>query len=69
HRYSMLPAITSEGIIYSHVKKGGYNGEEFCLFLEGLMPHMQAYPAPRSILIIDNCRIHHVEEVDEICDE
>ncbi|KAJ7196592.1 hypothetical protein B0H12DRAFT_998288, partial [Mycena haematopus] len=66
-RYSLLPALTCDGLIYSHVKEGGYDGEEFCLWLEGLVRQMQPYPAPRSILVIDNCSIHHVAEVDEIC--
>nr|GAT52207.1 TPR domain protein [Mycena chlorophos] len=30
---------------------------------------MQPYPGPRSVLVMDNCRIHHVEEVEAICDE
>jgi hypothetical protein len=28
---------------------------------------MNPYPAPRSVLILDNCRIHHVDGVKEIC--
>jgi hypothetical protein len=28
-RYSLLPTITTKGIIYSHIKLGGYNGDEF----------------------------------------
>jgi transposase len=65
--YSLLPAITVDGLIYTHVKIGGYNGEQFVDWLEGLLEVMNPYPAPRSVLIIDNCRIHHVEEVEEMC--
>jgi hypothetical protein len=36
--------------------------------LEGLLQVMNRYPAPRSVLILDNCRIHHVDEVQEMCD-
>ena len=53
--YSLLPALTVDGIIYSHVKKGGYNGDEFMEWLEGVLGVMNPYPAPRSILILDNC--------------
>jgi transposase len=28
---------------------------------------MNPYPAPRSVLVLDNCRIHHVEEAEEMC--
>jgi hypothetical protein len=27
---------------------------------------MNPYPAPHSVLVIDNCSIHHVTEVEEI---
>jgi hypothetical protein len=35
--------------------------------LEGLLGVMNPYPAPHSVLILDNCRIHHVEGVEELC--
>jgi len=66
-RYSLLPAITMNGIVYSHIKKGGYNGEEFLEWLEGLLQVMNRYPAPNSVLILDNCCIHHVPGVEECC--
>ena len=67
--YSMLPAITTEGIIYSHIKTGSYNGDQFIQWLEGLLRVMNPYPGPRSVLVLDNCRIHHVEGVQELCEE
>jgi len=67
-RYSLLPAITVDGIIYSHIKAGGYNGEEFLEYLDGLTAQMNPYPGPRSVLVIDNCRIHHVFGVEELCE-
>lgn len=63
----MLPALTIDGIIYSHIKEGSYNGDQFIAWLEGLLEVMNPYPAPRSVLILDNCRIHHVEGVEELC--
>jgi hypothetical protein len=67
--YSMLPALTVDGIIYSHIKIGGYNGDQFMEWLEGVLSVMNPYPAPRSVLILDNCRIHHVPGVEELCAE
>jgi len=67
-RYSLLPAITVHGLIYTHVKIGGYNGEQFAEWLEGLLEVMNPYLTPKSVLILDNCRIHHVDEVQELCD-
>ena len=63
----MLPALTMNGIIYSHIKKGSYNGDQFIMWLEGLLEIMNPYPAPNSVLILDNCRIHHVEGVEDLC--
>ncbi|KAF8223646.1 hypothetical protein L208DRAFT_1315759, partial [Tricholoma matsutake] len=57
------------GIIYSHIKTGSYNGEQFLDWLEGLLQVMNPYPAPHSVLILDNCRMHHVEGVAEMCKE
>jgi hypothetical protein len=38
-------------------------------WLEGVLSVMNAYPAPQSVLILDNCRIHHVPGVEELCEE
>jgi hypothetical protein len=65
----MLPALTVDGIIYSHIKIGGYNGNQFMEWVEGVLSVMNAYPAPQSVLILDNCRIHHVPGVEELCEE
>ena len=68
-RYSVLPALTIEGVIYSEVKLGGFNGDEFVAWLVGLLAVMNPYPAPQSVLILDNCRIHHVDGVEDLCEE
>ncbi|KAJ7351609.1 hypothetical protein DFH08DRAFT_653313, partial [Mycena albidolilacea] len=57
-----------DGIIYSHIKTGGYNGDQFLLWLEGLLQVMNPYPAKNSDLVLDNCRIHKVEGVEEMCE-
>lgn len=62
-----MPAITIDGIIYSHIKVGSYNGDEFLEYLAGLLTQMNPYPEPRSVLVIDNCRIHHVVGVEDLC--
>ncbi|KAI0789159.1 hypothetical protein C8Q75DRAFT_733841 [Abortiporus biennis] len=38
-----------------------------CIYLEGLLKVMQPYPGPCSVLIMDNCGLHHVNEVEELC--
>lgn len=61
--------VLSVDIIYSHSKIGSYNGDQFMEWLEGLLSVMNPYPAPHSVLILDNCRIHHVPGVEELCEE
>ena len=58
----MLPAITVDSIIYSHIKEGSYNGNQFLEWLDGLLGVMNPYSACHSVLVLDNCCIHHVEE-------
>ncbi|KAJ7939349.1 hypothetical protein B0H13DRAFT_2300620 [Mycena leptocephala] len=43
--YSLLPAITVDGLIFTHVKIGGYTDEQFVDRLEGLLEVMNPYPA------------------------
>ncbi|EEB88918.1 hypothetical protein MPER_13053, partial [Moniliophthora perniciosa FA553] len=64
-----IKGLRAHGLIYSHVKIGGYNGEEFTQWLEGLLEVMNPYPGPRSVLVLDNCRIHHVPGIEEMCEE
>jgi len=41
----------------------------FKAWLEGLLEEMNPYLEPKSVLVVDNCAIHHVEGVQEMCDE
>ncbi|KDR67239.1 hypothetical protein GALMADRAFT_23095, partial [Galerina marginata CBS 339.88] len=59
-RYSMVAAITIDGYIATRVIPGSFNADEFRDYItEQVLPEMNPYPASRSILIMDNCRIHH----------
>lgn len=65
----MLPALSLEGIIYMHVIEDSVDGNLFCNFVRQLVQQMNPYPGPQSVLILDNCAIHHVEEVEDIAQE
>ncbi|KAF8972450.1 hypothetical protein BDZ97DRAFT_1612960, partial [Flammula alnicola] len=59
-RYSLLPAMTTEGYIAARVVPGSFDSMEFYDFVaEEVLPQMNPYPAERSVLVLDNCRIHH----------
>ncbi|KAL1684457.1 hypothetical protein GGG16DRAFT_25050, partial [Schizophyllum commune] len=61
-RYSILPALTLDGYIACRVVEGSVDGEEFFDFIiTDVLPQMNAFPLPRSVLILDNCAIHKSE--------
>ncbi|THV03700.1 hypothetical protein K435DRAFT_571888, partial [Dendrothele bispora CBS 962.96] len=55
------------GIIASRVIEGSFTHDEFLRFLEeDLLPVMNPYPGPRSVILMDNARIHHSDAVTEL---
>ena len=63
-RISSVIAMTSCGVLVSDFITGTMNGDKFFDYIRGqLVPCMQQFPAPHSILIMDNCSIHHIEDV------
>ena len=65
-RYSILPVLSLNGILYSHIIDDSFTSSSFKDFIEGLLDQMQPYPAPNSVIIMDNCRIHKVPEIREM---
>ncbi len=66
-RLSTISALSSEGLIAHEIMTGTTNGDKLYDFLQGnLIPCMQSFPAPRSILVMDNCSIHHVQIVKDL---
>ena len=58
--FSVLLALLLEGVLYSDVMTGSYNGEKFVRFVNELTDVMNPYPGKHSVLVMDNCQIHHV---------
>ena len=65
----MLPALTLNGVIWFSSALGAFNGGMFLDFIDGLLPQMNRYPAPKSVLVMDNCSIHHIDAVAERCEQ
>lgn len=63
HRYSLLPAYAKDGFLADPlIVNGAVDGDQFQEWLiEKVLPQMNPFPMPKSVLIIDNCRTHHVE--------
>lgn len=61
-----IAAISTDGLLAVEITTGKVNGEVFLDFLRGsLIPELCPFDGcnPRSIIIMDNCSIHRVQEV------
>nr|GAT47063.1 transposase [Mycena chlorophos] len=67
-RYTTIGALAlDEGIIAGRVIEGSSDKATFLKFLEeDLLPVMSPYPAPRSVIVLDNARIHHSQEIRDL---
>ena len=80
--YSVLPALTTEGIIVLDIFEGSVMKERFLTFIHEQVvcptsryhsrkwtkiylqcPQLNPYPQKRSVVLLDNCSIHHDEEL------
>jgi transposase len=68
-RYSLLPALSLDGMIYAKVVEGSFTSSLFRDFLEGVLDHMQPFPAPKSVIVMDNARIHKDPAIIEMIEE
>jgi hypothetical protein len=67
NRYNAIAAMSSTEILAVEVKTGSVNGDIFFDFLRGeLFPRVQPFPAPNSVLLMDNCSIHHIQPIKEL---
>jgi len=68
-RFSILPALSLRGIIHVNITRGSFNGDSFLAYIGELVNVMNPYPQPESVLVMDNCAIHHVDGVMDLCTE
>ncbi|PPQ84969.1 hypothetical protein CVT26_008289 [Gymnopilus dilepis] len=62
-RYSLLPALSFEGIIWAKVVEGSFTKRLFQEFIAELLDRMQPFPAPKSVIVMDNARIHKNQDI------
>jgi len=66
-RFSVLPALSlNDGIIHCDVVEGAFDSELFYIFITRLLDQMEPFPGPKSIIVMDNCRIHKHPDVLEL---
>ncbi|KAG0150575.1 hypothetical protein CROQUDRAFT_677990 [Cronartium quercuum f. sp. fusiforme G11] len=70
-QYSLLPAISSGGVIGLDVLEGSVNHKRFFFFFFFFfffeLLWMNCYLAPNCILVLDNTAIHHGAEISQVC--
>ncbi|KIL55223.1 hypothetical protein M378DRAFT_41478, partial [Amanita muscaria Koide BX008] len=58
-RFSILPALSlTEGILHCDIIEGSFDSSLFYTFISRLLDRMEPFPAPNSVIVMDNCRIH-----------
>lgn len=68
-RYSMLPALSLDGIIALEIVEGSIDGDRFSHFIDILLNNMNPWPAPNSVIVMDNASIHKGEEIRQKIEE
>ena len=61
--YSLLPALSLDGVIVAKVVEGSFTALLFQEFILHLLDHMQPFPLPSSVIIMDNAHIHKKLEI------
>jgi len=68
-RFSVLPALSLDGILAVKIVEGSFTTELFKGFISGLLDHMNPFPGPNSVIVMDNCRIHRSRAIREMIEE
>lgn len=71
-RVSAIAFMSIKGIIDVFATHGTTNADKFYEFtLKHLVPHLQPFNGinPNSVVVMDNCAIHHVPKIIEIIEE
>jgi hypothetical protein len=68
-KYSILPALSLDGVLHLEVVENAVTGAIFRRFIEGLLPLMNRWPLPNSVLVVDNASIHKVAGIRELVEE
>ena len=68
-KFFLLPALSHDGIIHLEVVENTITRDNFLRFVRGLLPRMNKWPLPNSVLVIDNAAVHKVPGIRELIEE
>ena len=58
--HSILALTGIAGFLGWHTIEGGYDAQSFLAAFEArILPFLRPFPEPQSVLVLDNCAIHH----------
>ncbi|KAJ3736154.1 hypothetical protein DFJ43DRAFT_964365, partial [Lentinula guzmanii] len=57
-RYSILPALSLDGILHLDIQDWSFTTAFFNTFVDGLLNVMNPIPGKNSIVVMDNASIH-----------
>ena len=68
--FSILPALSLDGILHVKVVDGSFNTESFLEFIDDLTSKMNVYDPvhhnKNSVIILDNCSIHKDPRITQL---
>ena len=71
-RISAIACMSASGLLDVKTVKGTTDGTDFYSFVQKyLLPHLMPYNGvnPHSVVILDNCSIHHIPEISQSISE
>lgn len=66
---SVLPAMSMDGILHFDVLENAITSDNFRSFVQGLLNHMNKWPLPNSVLVVDDASIHKAACIRELVEE
>ncbi|KAL9938784.1 hypothetical protein V8E36_002503 [Tilletia maclaganii] len=67
HRLSCIAGLASDGGVAPWAVRGAFNEDRFLVYLRNeLLPKMERYPRPRSVVVMDNVRFHKGDAVKQL---
>ncbi|KAF8227803.1 hypothetical protein L208DRAFT_1294906, partial [Tricholoma matsutake] len=69
-QYSLVAAMSITGYLATHIVPGSLNSFTFFNFIvDNMLPQMNPYPDNHSVLIMDNCQIHHTDTLQDVLND
>lgn len=68
-RYSILPAMSLDGILHLAIQDSPYTALQFNSFIEALLENMNQFPQSNSVIVMDNASIHKSPELRQMVEE